>query len=118
LNQKIFLHYFSSVRLQKHLEKLRTALHVRKNIMEEELSNTDWEWVSPQGGLNLWIKLPKAISVEALLAKSLKQSISFVPGTFCDPSRELQSSIRLSYSFINEVQLREGLRRLVDISHN
>jgi DNA-binding transcriptional MocR family regulator len=115
LNQKIFLHYFSSVRLQKHLEKLRTALQIRKNIMEEELSNTDWKWVSPQGGLNLWIKLPSTISAEALLDKSIKQSISFVPGTICDPSRELQSSIRLSYSFINEVQLREGLKRLVEI---
>jgi GntR family transcriptional regulator of abcA and norABC len=118
LNQKIFLHYFSSVRLQRHLEKLRTALHIRKDIMEEELSATGWKWVSPQGGLNLWLNLPATISLEALLDKSMKQSISFVPGTICDPSRELQSWIRLSYSFVNEVQLRDGLRRFVDLSRS
>lgn len=113
LNQKIFLHYFFSERMQLHLEKLRTALAIRKDIMEEELAGTGWEWKSPEGGFNLWIKLPDSTPMEKLLVASREHSITFVPGLICDPLRELQSWIRMSYSFLNEQQLREGLRQFV-----
>jgi len=116
LNQKIFLHYFFSERMQQHLEKLRTALAVRKEIMEDELSATDWQWNSPGGGFNLWIKLPESTPMENLLGKSIEQSITFVPGSICDPRREMNSRIRMSYSYLNELQLREGLQRFVSLS--
>ncbi|WP_028403000.1 PLP-dependent aminotransferase family protein [Ectobacillus panaciterrae] len=116
LNQKIFLHYFSSVRLQQHLEKLRIALHIRKEIMEEELAGTGWKWVSPKGGLNLWIKIPETLPMKSLLERSFDQSISFVPGTICDPLREPNSWVRFSYSYINEQQLRDGVKRFVELS--
>lgn len=115
LNQKIFLHYFFSSRMQQHLEKLRIALSVRKEIMEEGLSDTDWQWSSPQGGFNLWVRLPESVRMDFLLAKSIEQSITFVPGSICDPQRELDSWMRVSYSFLNEQQLRDGIKRLVGV---
>ncbi|GGH18747.1 aminotransferase-like domain-containing protein [Paenibacillus segetis] len=116
LNQKIFLHYYSSPRLQQHLDKLRIALQIHKEIVEEELDRAGWEWTAPQGGLNLWVKLPGEISAEALYRKSIEQSISFVPGVICDPLGESKSWIRLSFSFANEALLREGMQRLAALS--
>lgn len=116
LNQKIFLHYYTSPRLQQHLGKLRTALHVHKEIMEEELSAAGWEWTAPQGGLNLWVKLPATLSVEALFRKSMEQSIAFIPGEILDPLGEMKSWIRLSYSFASEAVLREGMKRLTALA--
>lgn len=118
LNQKIFLHYFSSLRLQQHLEKIRIALQIRKEIMEEELAVTGWRWTSPKGGLNLWVQLPDNVPTELLLSKSIEQSISFVPGQICDPLKQLSSWIRLSYSYANEKQLREGVKRLVAVAQS
>ncbi|WP_134685485.1 aminotransferase-like domain-containing protein [Brevibacillus migulae] len=116
LNQKIFLHYFFSERMQQHLGKLRTALAIRKEVMEEALSVTDWKWISPTGGFNLWISLPETIPMDHLLAKSIEHSLTFVPGSICDPLREKQSWIRLSYSYMNEQQLRAGISQLVNLS--
>jgi GntR family transcriptional regulator, regulator for abcA and norABC len=116
LNQKIFLHYFSSPRLQQHVEKLRIALQIRKEIMEDELRNTNWQWTSPGGGLNLWVQLPNHLSTEQLLTKSIEHSVSFVPGQICDPKKEISSWIRLSYSYANEKQLHEGLRKLIGLA--
>ncbi|MBD0380203.1 aminotransferase-like domain-containing protein [Paenibacillus sedimenti] len=118
VNQKIFLHYFESERMQQHLEKLRIALQIRRDIMEEEVAATGWKWVSPKGGLNLWLKLPDHFPVESFLNECFRQSVSFVPGTICDPLKEMREWIRLSYSFVNEGQLREGIRRLVDIARS
>lgn len=118
LNQKIFLHYFSSLRMQQHLEKIRIALQIRKEIMERELAVTDWKWTSPKGGLNLWVQLPDNLSTELLLAKSIEQSISFVPGQICDPLKQLSSWMRLSYSYANEKQLKEGVKNLVAVAQS
>lgn len=116
LNQKIFMHYFSSLRLQQHIEKIRIALQIRKEIMEEELANTGWSWISPKGGLNLWLQLPSYINIEQLFSQCLKESISFVPGPYCDPTYQSTSSIRLSYSYMNEKQIQEGMKRFVQLS--
>jgi GntR family transcriptional regulator, regulator for abcA and norABC len=115
LNQKIFLHYFSSLRMQQHLKKIQIALQIRKEIMEEELAATGWNWISPKGGLNLWVQLPEGISTEQLLIKSMEKSISFVPGEFCDPMKQPSPWIRLSYSYVNEKQIREGMKQFISL---
>lgn len=117
LNQKIFLHYYTSPRLQQHLGKLRIALQVHKEIVEEELEGTGWEWTTPQGGLNLWVKLPEHLTMDRLFTSSMAQSIAFVPGELFDPL-EMKSRLRLSYSFASEGVLREGIQRLIGIAHS
>ncbi|OME72271.1 GntR family transcriptional regulator [Paenibacillus odorifer] len=116
LNQKIFLHYYTSSRLQQHLGKLRIALQVHKEIVEEELAGTGWEWTPPQGGLNLWVKLPNHLSADRLFVSSMAQSIAFVPGELFDPLGEMRSRIRISYSFASEGVLREGIQRMIAIA--
>jgi DNA-binding transcriptional MocR family regulator len=118
LNQKIFLHYFFSSRLQQHVAKLRIALQIRKEKMEQILSSTNWSWISPNGGLCLWIQLPRSIPVEVLLALSLEQSIAFVPGSICDPLGQMDNWIRLCYSFANEQQMEEGIQRLIGLANS
>ncbi|EJW15334.1 PLP-dependent aminotransferase family protein [Paenibacillus alvei] len=118
VTQKIFLHYFQSERMQQHLKKLRTALQIRRDVMEEELSaaSIDWQWTTPQGGLNIWLRLPNHISASMLLQESLQHSLSFVPGHICDPNNGYQSWVRLSYSLMNEIQIREGMRQLTQLA--
>ncbi|MFD1739453.1 PLP-dependent aminotransferase family protein [Bacillus salitolerans] len=116
LNQKIFLRYFHSDRLQQHLDKLRIALQIRKEWMEGELANTTWQWHSPNGGLNLWVKLSDEISTDSLLSKALAHYISFVPGQVFDPSKQYKSWIRLSYSFSNEKLIKEGMEKIIQLN--
>ncbi|WP_141603691.1 PLP-dependent aminotransferase family protein [Terrilactibacillus laevilacticus] len=116
LTQKIFLHYFQSERMRQHIEKLRIALQIRKETMEFELRKTSWNWVSPNGGLNLWVECPSSISIEKLLKDCLDASISFVPGSVCDPKNEMNHYLRLNYSYNNEGQIHEGMKRLIRIA--
>lgn len=113
LNQKIFLHYYTSPRLQQHLGKLRIALQIHKEIVEEQFTVAGWQWASPQGGLNLWAKLPDGITAQDLLQVAVGQSISFMPGPLFDHLGKFESWVRLSYSFTNETVLREGVEKLI-----
>lgn len=116
LNQKVFLHYFTSERLQQHIEKLRIALRIRLEIMEEELAATDWYYEQPQGGFSLWVRLPDHLSVPKLLARCLKQSISFIPGSLFDHHDSSKQYIRLCFSFPSEQEIRSGIQQLVAIA--
>jgi DNA-binding transcriptional MocR family regulator len=116
LNQKIFLHYYTSPRLQQHLDKLRIALQIHKEIAEEQFAAAGWQWKSPQGGLNLWAKLPDEITAQDLLQAAVGQSISFMPGPLFDPLGKCDSWVRLSYSFTNETVLREGVEQLIRLA--
>ncbi|MBB3113471.1 DNA-binding transcriptional MocR family regulator [Paenibacillus phyllosphaerae] len=115
LNQKIFQHYFFSSRLQEHVVKLRTALDIRRAKMEQMLAG-GWRFDSPNGGLNLWVQVPQSLSVEELLHRSLAQSMAFVPGSICDPLGGMKDRLRLSYSYMNESKLTEGIQRLVTLA--
>lgn len=116
VNQKMFLPYFFSKRMQLHMEKLRIALAIRKELMEAELSHSNWSWQSPNGGLSLWIQLPDRVPVDKLLSLALKNSISFVPGEIFDPLKENRSWIRLSYSFVSESEIQSGVRKLLELA--
>lgn len=118
VNQKLFQHCFESVRLQQHLEKLRTALQIRRDVMEQALAaGPGWQWYRPQGGLNLWVRLPDGLDANRLLTESIRRELTFVPGTICDPLGEMTDWIRLSYSFMNEARIREGVHLLVELAH-
>ncbi|MGP0583441.1 aminotransferase-like domain-containing protein [Paenibacillus timonensis] len=117
VNQKLFQHCFESERLQQHLVKLRTALQIRRDVMEQALAaGPGWKWHRPQGGLSLWVRLPDELNANQLLTESVRRGLTFVPGTICDPLGEMTNRIRLSYSFMNEAQTREGVHLLVQVA--
>lgn len=119
LNQKLFLQYVQSPRMQQHIKKLCIALQIRKETMEASLRNSGWTWTSPAGGLNLWLQLPFALKPHDLLAKSIQESVSFVPGNVFDPvGAEGKTHVRLSYSYANELQIKEGISTLLRISRS
>lgn len=64
----------------------------------------------------MWVELPEQISVEKLLDACLEQSISFVPGSICDPDQALRSWIRLSFSYANEIQAQTGMKKLMTVA--
>ncbi len=116
LNQKVFLHYFMSDRLHRHLDTLRIALRIRMETMQTELQQSNWHYIEPQGGLNLWVELPPELSVSRLLSHALTEGISFVPGSLFDYGKRPSQHIRLSFSFANETLIQQGMRELIRIA--
>ena len=56
--------------MKNHLEKLRTALQIRRDITIDMLSPLkEMHFEIPNGGFNLWITLPDSIDPFTLLQK-------------------------------------------------
>jgi len=69
-------------------------------------------WTHPEGGLFLWIELPKAIRGEDLLEDSLREHVAFVPGGpfFVDEGHD--HFIRLNFSNRPPEIIEEGVKRI------
>lgn len=121
LTQKSILSFINSPRMIDHLKKLRTALKMRRDLVLELLSQHAPEgvsWVIPEGGLNLWISLPTWLDSNHVLFEAKKQQLSFLPGSACYPVEHENHYLRVSFSYMNEELLKEGVTTLCNILHH
>ncbi|MGH0513118.1 PLP-dependent aminotransferase family protein [Bacillus cereus] len=116
LTQKALLPFLRAERMKNHLEKLRTALQIRRDLTIDILSPLkELEFIIPNGGFNLWVTLPRSIDPFTLLQKANEVDVSFLPGTACLLNHENQyNHLRISYSMLNDKDMLIGLEKLYD----
>ncbi|MDQ0563506.1 DNA-binding transcriptional MocR family regulator [Rhizobium mesoamericanum] len=96
--------------------KIKSVYSHRRNLMLAALETympAGTSWTKPQGGMFIWVTLPKGMDGAALLAKSLETAkVAFVPGKafFADGSGE--NTFRVSFSCANDRMIEEGIGRL------
>lgn len=118
LTQKAILPFITSKRMMDHLKKLRTALKIRRDLVLEILSQHSPEevsWFVPKGGLNVWLTLPSWLNTDHLLLEAKKEQITFLPGSACYPTEQENHHLRISFSYMNEQQLEQGVKTICNI---
>ncbi len=101
LTQKALLPFIRH-RLDNHLVSLRdqmqdrltTALHTLQRFAPAEVT-----WQAPEGGLNIWIKLPPVVDIAELGRLADREGISFLPGGVCYAGGMESNHIRISFSY-------------------
>ncbi|WP_025027711.1 PLP-dependent aminotransferase family protein [Caldalkalibacillus mannanilyticus] len=112
MNQKVLLPLLQTKRMRDHLEKLKTALQLRRDRMIAHLMQDVRQSIKfqiPRGGFNLWLRLPDEVDTMELLHRANLESVSFLPGAFCFHSVPKEQHIRLSYSLVSERDMEVGL---------
>ncbi len=98
------------------IEAIKTLYKSRRDAMLEALSShmpNGVQWTRPEGGMFVWLTLPKSIDAAKLLEKSVKeQKVAFVPGNAFHPDGTGQNTMRLNFSRPSEQQIREGVAKL------
>jgi GntR family transcriptional regulator, regulator for abcA and norABC len=116
LSQWAVAEWLSSGLYGLHLEQMRTALRMRRDVtlkvLEENFTGLA-EWQKPSGGFYIWLRLPPAISLRQLFDTALKEGILLNPGNLYDPNS--LHHLRLSYAYASLEQLESGLKKLADI---
>ena len=70
-------------------------------------------WTRPEGGLFIWVTLPKHLVGAELLKRSIAEAgVAFVPGSAFYTDGSGKNTIRLSYSLPDEAMIAEGIARL------
>ncbi|MCA3808922.1 MAG: PLP-dependent aminotransferase family protein, partial [Burkholderia sp.] len=84
----------------RHLRKLRGALHAQLNRMDDALRR--WlppgvEWVRPDGGYFLWLAFPDAIDAMELHRQAIARGISFAPGPLFSAAHGFERCVRVNF---------------------
>lgn len=111
LNQRIFQYFLEKGTWEKYIEKSKKIFMKKQLLMYKELKKIEGIKVKkPNGGMNLWIKLPYDITGEAVYIKLLKNGVKILPGTIF--SEKAYNFIRMSYAQCNDSQIIEGVKLL------
>lgn len=71
------------------------------------------EWTKPEGGMFVWVTLPKGMDGARLLARSLETAkVAFVPGQAFHADGTGANTMRLSFSCASDEMIDQGIERL------
>jgi DNA-binding transcriptional MocR family regulator len=101
--------------LDRHLDRVRDLYRQRRDTMLTVLTEhgpAGLEWDEPQGGFNLWCRLPPGLKARQLMAEAALQSVALVPGEVFYPDGGGQEEMRLNFSCPPIALIEEGVQRL------
>ncbi|MCT4618084.1 MAG: PLP-dependent aminotransferase family protein [Marinisporobacter sp.] len=104
--------------LDHHVEKLKEVYKNRRDLMLNTIKETfpkEINYTHPEGGLFIWVELPKGIDAKELMKKSLEKKVAFVPGGSFFPNGGNENTFRLNYSNMTDEKIVEGIRRLGEV---
>ena len=115
LNQYIIHEYVAAGKLEPHIEKIKADYLVKRDLMLRSLGEFFPEgctWTNPEGGLFLWVELPKHLSAKALLPEAIKRKVAYVYGEPFFPNGGGDNTLRLNFSNATHENIVEGVKRL------
>lgn len=112
LSQYIADHYLRNFNFDKHLEGIINRYSSKCNYMYEALIKYfpgECKFYKPQGGMFLWIELPKYMDAELLLKNSMEEKVIFVPGKYFFTNGEGKNTMRLNFTNSTLEEIKKGI---------
>jgi len=101
--------------LDQHIPTIRTFYSGQCDIMLDALKKHFPEgvtWTKPDGGMFIWVTLPKHIDSMALGNEAIAQNVAFVPGVPFYAGEPETNTLRLSFVTVSPERIYEGIEKL------
>lgn len=120
-DQAIATEYITSGALKNHVPKIVLLYRPRLDAMLSALKDffpEDSSWTHPEGGMFVWVTLPKKIDASELLKKTLSRKVAFVPGKpFFPPSVRPKvglNTMRLNFTNTSPEIIRKAVKIIAE----
>ncbi len=117
-SQHIAFEYINGGYLDKHVERIKKLYKRKRDIMLKALKEylpSNVKWTVPKGGMFIWITLPKSIDTRLMFQKAIIKKVAYVIGEAFYPEGGNYNSMRLNFSYSEDNQIREGIKRLAEV---
>jgi 2-aminoadipate transaminase len=121
LCQRIVHQYLISNNMDKHIETIINVYKSQRDAMISSIEKyfpSEVTFTRPEGGMFLWVTLPKQLSALDLFEYAIKENVAFVPGTPFYIDGCGTNNMRLNFSNADENTIEEGIKRLGRIIEN
>ena len=98
--------------LDQHIPTIRTLYGDQCQCMldaMDEFFPAGATWTKPEGGMFIWVNLPKQINAMELLDEAIKQKVAFVPGSPFYANEPETNTLRLSFVTVPPERIRAGI---------
>ena len=112
LSQAVLLRFALSGRLAAHLRKMVASGAERLQACLDACGTKlppGTRFTRPEGGMNVWAKLPEPLDAADLAARAEREGVSFLPGRHFAVSRPHTHELRLSFAGLDPQQISTGL---------
>jgi len=102
-------------RLDRQIARIKPDYRQKRDTMLKAMRDAFPEgikWTEPEGGLFLWVELPKHMSAKDLLPKAIELKVAYVYGQPFFPNGEGANTLRLNFSNATLEGIVEGITRL------
>ena len=73
-------------------------------------------WTNPEGGMLIWVTFEEAVDTDELFDLAVEKKVAFIPGSKFYPKGKIKrNELRLNFSYSDEGQIVEGIRRLAGL---
>jgi len=101
--------------LDKHIPTIRELYGNQCKAMLDAMDQhfpKEATWTKPDGGMFIWVELPKHINAMELLDEAIKNKIAFVPGAPFYANEPATNTLRLSFVTVPPDRIRAGIEVL------
>lgn len=117
LGQLIAAEYMKTGKLPGHIKKICATYKAKRDVMLAALEKympPGVKWTRPEGGLFLWVELPKHINADEMFQEAVEKKVAYVIGSAFHCNNSGQNTMRLNFSFPTPEKLEEGIKRLAE----
>ena len=110
--------FIDSSAYDRHLRRLRAALHVQRESMAEGIAShfpSGTRLKVPNGGITLWMELPHKLSSKTVFDAALSEGILVAPGSMFSNSHRADHFLRVSCGRPYTEEVDDAIRRLGSI---
>jgi len=104
--------------LDTHIPQIRTLYASQCQAMLDAMDATfpkGVTWTRPEGGMFIWVTLPKNIDAMKLLDQAIAAKVAFVPGAPFYANEAETNTLRLSFVTVPPERIREGVAVLAKL---
>lgn len=118
--QQIAAHVLNQGLLGTHLPQVRKLYKDQCEAMLQALEefmpkHPDILWTRPEGGMFIWVNLPKYFDSAELMKEGLERKVAFVPGAAFYANDPQPWHCRLSFVTVPVDQIRKGIKAMAEL---
>jgi 2-aminoadipate transaminase len=119
VTQRVAARFIEKGHMLRHIQKIIDLYRPRRDAMIDALKTYMPDnvcWTNPEGGMFIWVTFDNSVDTDKLFVGAVENRVAFIPGSKFYPKGKMKKNeLRLNFSYSNEEQIMEGMRRLAGL---